>query len=58
VLVLDVADDLLDQILDGDDPVGARELVYYDGEMSSPRAHIGQHVERAARLRHVERLAH
>ena len=58
VLVLDLADDLLDQVFDGDHPVGARVFVEHDGEVDAAGAHVGQHVERAARLRHEQRLAH
>ena len=58
VLVLDVADDLFDEVLDRDDPVGTRELVDHDREVGALGAHVGEHVESAARLWHVERLAH
>ena len=50
VLVGNVADDHLDQILDGDDPVGARIFVDHDGKMRAAGAHIGKHIERTARL--------
>jgi hypothetical protein len=33
MLVLDLADDFLDEVLDGDEAVGARELVDHDGEV-------------------------
>lgn len=58
MLVLDLADDFLDQILDGDEPVGAGKFIQHHRQMHSPRAHIGQHIQRAARLRHIKRLAH
>ena len=58
MLILDLADDFLDQVLDRDDPVGARIFVDHDGQVRAAAAHIGQHVERAARLRHEHRLAH
>ena len=46
VLVVDVADDLLDQVLEGDDAVGAAVLVDDDGEVVALAAHLrhrGQH---------------
>ena len=58
MLVLDFADDLLDQILDRDNPVRAGKLVQHDGEVHPLRAHIRQHVERVAGLRHVKGLPH
>ena len=58
MFVLDLADDFLDQILDRDEPVGARELVDHHRQMHALRAHVGEHVERVARLRDIERLTH
>src|SRR5690606_38504302 len=58
VLVLDIAVNLLHQIFDGDDAVGARELVHHDRQMHPACAHVGQYVQRAPRLRDVEWLAH
>ena len=42
VLVADVADDLLDQVLEGDDAVGAAVLVDDDGEVLAGPAHLRQ----------------
>jgi|GEM_PF-5131298 len=58
VLVLYLADDLLDEILDRDDSVGAGKFVDHDREVRSLRPHVRQHVERPTRLGHVKRLAH
>ena len=58
MFVLDVADDFLDQILDGDDAVGAGIFVDHHRKVRAACAHVGQHVKRAARLRHEQRLAH
>ena len=40
VLVVDVADDLLDQVLEGDDAVGAAVLVDHDREVVALAAHL------------------
>src|SRR5690554_2451563 len=58
MLVLDAADDLLDEVFNGDDPISAGEFVNDDREMDSTGPHVGQNIERAARLGHVKRLAH
>ena len=47
MLVLDLADDLLDHVLDGEQPFGAAELVDDDGEMGALGAHPGEQVEHA-----------
>ena len=57
MLVLDFAGDLLDQIFEGDDPVGARIFVDHHRQMDPARTHVVKHVERVARLRHEQRLA-
>jgi hypothetical protein len=41
-----------------DDPVGARIFVEHDRQVDPLLTHVGQHVERGARLRHEQRLAH
>ena len=55
MLVLDLADDLLDQVLDRDQPLGAAELVDDDGEMDALGAHPREQIEHAHRFGHVER---
>ena len=45
VLVLDFTHDLLDEILDGEEPVGAAELVDHQRHVRARAAHIEQHVE-------------
>ena len=57
VLVLDLADDLLDQILDGDEAVDAAELVDDEDEMLARQAHLQQQVEDAHGGCHEEDLA-
>ena len=57
VLVLDLADDLLDQILDGDEAVDAAELVDDEGEMLARQAHLQQQVEDAHGGCHEQDLA-
>ena len=57
MLVLDLADDLLDHVLDRDQPLGAAELVDDDGEVDALGAHPREQVEHAHRFGHVERLA-
>ena len=58
MLVLDLADDLLDHVLDGEQPLGAAELVDDDGEVDPPGAHPREQIEHAHRFGHVERDAH
>jgi len=53
MLVLDIAHDLFDQVLDGDEPLGAEIFIEHDREMHPFLAHIGQQIERAARHWHV-----
>ncbi len=58
VLVADVADDLLQDVLEGDQPRRPTELVDHDGEVDPPRLHLAQ--ERADLLglgREEHRLA-
>ena len=58
MFILDLANDFLDQILDGDDPVHPRIFIQHHRQMNSPGSHVGQHVQRTARLRNIDRLAH
>ena len=58
MLVLDLADDLLDHVLDGDQAFGAAEFVDDDGEMDPLGAHPREQIEHAHRFGHVERRAH
>ena len=52
MLVLDLADDLLDQVLDGQQPVAAAELVDHQRHVRARAAHVEQHVEHRQRRRH------
>ena len=58
MLVLDLADDLLDHVLDRDEAFGAAELVDDDGEVDPLGAHPREQVEHAHRFGHVERRPH
>ena len=57
MLVLDVADDLLDQILERDEALGARIFVEHDRQVDMLLPHIGKQIERATRHRRVQGLA-
>ena len=57
VLVLDLAHDLLDQILDGEQPVGAAELVDHQRHVGARAAHVEQHVEHRQGRRHEDHAA-
>ena len=57
MLVLDRADDLLDQVLDRDEPLRARILVQHDRQVHAAGPHVGEQVQRGPGHRHVERLA-
>jgi 1-deoxy-D-xylulose-5-phosphate reductoisomerase len=50
MLVLDLADDFLDDILDADQPLGAAELVDHDRKVHPFGAHPGEQVEDAHRF--------
>ncbi len=58
MLVLDVADDLLDDVLDRDQALGAAELVDDDCEMDALGAHPGEQLDDAHRFGHEQGLAH
>ena len=58
MLVLDVADDLLDHVLDRHQALGAAELVDDDGEVDALGAHPREQLDHAHRFRHEQRLAH
>ncbi len=58
VLVLDLADDLLDHVLDGDQALGPAELVDDDGEVDALRPHPREQVDHAHRFRDEQGLAH
>ena len=51
VLVLDLADDLLDQVLDGHQPVDAAELVDHHRHVDARLAHLHQQIEDRHRRR-------
>ena len=55
VLVLDLADDLLQHVLDGHDARRAAVLVDDDGHVDAVRPHVGQQLVDVLRLRHEER---
>ena len=50
MLVLDLADDLLDDVLDGDQALGAAELVDDDSEVDALGAHPGEQLDDAHRF--------
>jgi hypothetical protein len=58
VLVVDLADDLLEDVLERDDASGAPVLVDDDGEVAADPPQLGQEVGEVARLRHDERRHH
>src|SRR4051795_10193491 len=58
VLVGDLADDLLEQVLDGDQPGGAAVLVDDDGDVLARGLHLRQQGINLLGLRHVERRPH
>ena len=58
VLVLYFAENLLDQIFEGDDAIGAGIFVDHNRQMHPAAAHICQHIEGGAGLRHKQGLAH
>jgi len=58
MLILDVADDLLDDVLDGDKALGPSEFVDDDGEMHSPSPHAGEEVEHSHAFRDKQRGPH
>src|SRR6266568_4003405 len=57
-LVLDLADELLDDVLEGDEAGGAAELVDHDRELHPLAAELGERAVEVGRLGEVERLAH
>ena len=57
VLVLDLADDLLDDVLDRDHPVGAAVFVDHQRQMDAAGLHARQQVHRRHRRRHEQHLA-
>ena len=57
VFVGNLAHHFLDQILDGNEPVGAAILVDHQRQMESRRLHFEQKIEHRHRRRHVKRLA-
>jgi hypothetical protein len=57
VLVLDLADDLLHDVLDRDDAVGAAIFVDHEREMDAARLHPRQQVHCRHRRRHEQHLA-
>ena len=58
VLVVDLADDLLDEVLEGDDARGAAVLVDDDGELHPALAQLEQQRVEAQRLGHEDRGHH
>ena len=57
VLVLDLADDLLDHVFDRHQPVDAAELVDHHRDMGARLAHLHQEIEDRQRRRHEQHLA-
>ena len=58
VLVVDLADNLLDKILDRDETVGAAIFIDDKSEMQPRQLHAEQKVEHRHGRRHIEDLAH
>src|SRR5207247_10341347 len=58
VLVADLSDDLLEDVLQGDQPRGAAELVDDDREVGRPALELAELAVESLRLRHEERRAH
>ena len=58
VFVGDLTDDLLQQVLDGDQPRRRSVLVQHDGNVHSPLLHLPQEVRHLLRVGHEVRLAH
>ena len=58
MLVLDLADDLLDDVLDRHQALGAAELVDDDGEVDALGAHPGEQVDDAHRFGDEQGVAH
>jgi hypothetical protein len=54
MFVLDLADNLLDDVLDRHQPVGAAELVDDDCHVGAPAAHVGKQVEHRHRGRNEQ----
>ena len=54
VLVLDIADDQFDDILDRDDAVGAAIFVDHEREMNARGLHLGEQIDRRHRRRHEQ----
>ena len=57
VLVVDLADDLFDDVLDRHQAVGAAIFVDHQREMDPRGLHLRQQVDRPHRRRHIEQLA-
>ena len=58
MLVLDLADNFLDQIFDGDHAVGAAIFIDHDRHMRAGVPHLHQEVENLHRGRHEQEFAH
>ena len=58
VLVGDLADDLLDDVLDRDEAVGAAIFVDHQRQMDARRLHARQQIDRPHRGRHEQDFAH
>src|SRR5206468_11679382 len=57
-LVLDLADELLEDVLEGDDPRRAAELVEDDGRLDALAADLREGPAKRQRLRHDPHLPH
>jgi len=54
MLIFDIADDLLDQIFDGDEAVGTAIFVDHQRELDMRRLHLHQQIEHRHRWRHKQ----
>ena len=58
MFVGDIAHDLLDDVLDRDDAVGAAIFIHYQRQMDLFRLHAREQVDHARRRRHEQNFAH
>ena len=57
MLVVDLADDLFNDVLDRDQPIGAAIFVNHQGQMDARGLHLGQQIDCAHGWRHKQQLS-
>ena len=57
MLVVDLADDLFDDVLDRDQPVGAAIFVHHQRQVNARGLHLRQQIDRPHRRRHEQQFA-